>query len=195
MLIALMGKSGSGKTLISTLFKDLNPNIQIIDVDKIGHMSHSDSHVKNKLREYFGDEIFNLDDGGVNRKALASIVFRDKAKMQLLYDATYDFMVRQIDEKISQSDIVILDYALLPLTKYFALSDVKILVEASYEKRCERAQQRDNITREKYDARDANSLDYMAYSFDYILENNGDIEALRKEIGEIYDKSIVSRLV
>lgn len=192
MLIGLMGKSGSGKTLVSKIFKELDQNIQIIDVDKIGHDSHKDEKVREKLRMYFGESIFN-SDSTINRKMLASIVFNDYVKMQLLYDATYSYMVEKIDSLIQEDKVTILDYALLPLTKYYKLCDMNILVEASKDARTNRVVNRDNISQEKYNQRDANSLDYSKYTFDYIVENNSDIEMLRKVVGEIYEKSIVSR--
>lgn len=192
MLIGLLGKSGSGKSLISKLLKELDDRVQIIDIDKIGHESHSDLRVRAKLKEYFGDDIFDTD-GSVNRKLLGKIVFSDKSKMQLLYDATYSYMVERIDSMIMDSQITVLDYALLPLTKYFELCDVKILVEASNSVRSERVVVRDNISKEKYDARDANSVNYTDYVFDYTIQNNSDVQHLRKVVGEIYEKSIVSR--
>ncbi|MBQ8043285.1 MAG: dephospho-CoA kinase [Clostridia bacterium] len=192
MLIGLMGKSGSGKSLVSRLFKEIDETIQVIDVDKIGHDSHNDPKVRSKLIRYFGDAIFN-NDGTVNRKALASIVFNDDAKMQLLYDATYSYMVERIDLALQNAEITILDYALLPLTKYYELCDVNILVEATKDVRSNRVVRRDNISYEKYDQRDANSLDYSQYTFDYTILNNADIEMLRKVVDGIYEKSIVSR--
>lgn len=191
MLIGLMGKSGSGKSLISKLLKELDTRVQVIDIDKIGHESHRDFGVRTKLKKYFGAEIFEAD-GSVNRKALGKIVFSDKAKMQLLYDATYTYMVERIDSMISDSQITVLDYALLPLTKYFERCDVKILVEAPQSVRCERVVARDNISKEKYEVRDANSVDYTEYTFDYTIQNNSDEQHLRKVVGEIYEKSIVS---
>ncbi len=190
MLIGLMGKSGSGKSLISKLLKELEDGIQVIDIDKIGHESHSDPNVRAKLKEYFGDNIFDRD-GSVNRKALGKIVFDDKSKMQLLYDATYSYMVEQIDTLLANCQITVLDYALLPLTKYFELCDVKILVKALQSLRCERVVVRDNISKEKYELRDSNSVDYTAYDFDYTIQNNSDVQHLRKVVGEIYEKSIV----
>ena len=192
MLIGLMGKSGSGKTLVSNLFKEIDVRIQIIDVDKIGHMSHSDPEVKEKLKLCFGEEIFDANSN-VNRKALAKIVFSSQEKMDMLYECTYDYMTKIIDEKVKESDITILDYALLPLTKYYELCDVKILVEASYKIRSTRAIKRDNISKAKYDLRDANSMDYSSFEFDYIIHNNKEIDKLRKTIGEIYEKSIIPR--
>ena len=165
--------------------------MQVIDIDKIGHESHRDFGVRTKLKKYFGDEIFDAD-GSVNRKALGKIVFSDKSKMQLLYDATYTYMVERIDSMISDSQITVLDYALLPLTKYFERCDVKILVEASFDARNQRVIARDNISKEKYESRDANSVDYTVYDFDYTIQNNSDLQYLRKVVGEIYEKSIVS---
>lgn len=192
MLIGLMGKSGSGKSLISRLFKELDETIQVIDVDKIGHDSHNDPKVRAKLKTYFGDSIFN-SDSTVNRKVLASIVFSDNAKMQLLYDATYSYMVERIDLALQMAKITILDYALLPLTKYYELCDVNILIEAIRDVRSRRVVKRDNISCEEYDQRDVNSLDYSKYAFDYTIVNNSNIEMLRRVVGEIYEKSIVSR--
>ena len=192
MIIGICGKSGSGKSLVSMLLKELNGNIQIVDVDKLGHKSHYDPVVRNKLMLYFGKEIFNKDST-VNRTKLASIVFNDAKKMQLLYDATYEYMVGQLDDIIANTKIILLDYALLPITKYYELCDIKILVEAPFDTRSNRAMQRGGITKQKYSQRDANSIDYSKYEFDYIIQNDSDIHNLRKVVSEIYEKSIVSR--
>ena len=191
MLIGLMGKSGSGKSLVSMLFKEINENIQIIDVDKIGHMSHNDLKVKEKLKEYFGNEIFN-EDFSINRIRLSEVVFKDYSKVQLLYDATYEYMVYHIDKLITSGKIIVLDYALLPLTKYYELCDLKILVESSIKLRRERVQKRDKISKEKYDLRDKNSVDYSNFVFDYTIYNTSDIENLRKAVKSVYEKSVIS---
>jgi len=192
MLIGLMGKSGSGKTTVSNLFKELNGNIQILEVDKIGHNSHKDEEVKKQLFKDFGKSIFN-EDFTINRKKLSSIVFNDEVMMQKLCEATYGFMEKEIDKKLKESDITILDYALLPKTKYYDMCDLTILVRASYDKRSSRVVKRDGISNEKYDEINNNSLDYSNLQFDYAIENNFDTEHLRKVIGDIYEKSIVSR--
>ncbi|MBE5821318.1 MAG: dephospho-CoA kinase [Clostridiales bacterium] len=192
LLIGLMGKSGSGKTLISNLLKERDNSLQVIDIDKIGHNSHKDLYVKTQLLKSFGKDIFD-ENGEVDRKKLSSIVFKDEQMMEKLCLATYEYMVRKIDKLISQSEITILDYALLPKTKYFNMCDVKVLVEATYEERSNRVILRDNISTEKYDEINSNSLDYSNLSFDYVIKNNKDINYLRKVVGEIYEKSIVSR--
>ncbi len=190
MLIGLMGKSGSGKTTVSLLFKELNNNIQVLEVDKIGHKAYTDKNVKRKMLEYFGKEIFD-NDSNIDRKKLANIVFNNSDMMQKLYDATYEFMQKEIDTFITKYDIVLLDYALLPLTKHYDMCDLKLLVTSDYSIRCKRVTSRDNISKEKYDERDANSVDYSSTYFDYVIENNSNINNLRKVIGDIYEKSII----
>ena len=119
-------------------------------------------------------------------------MFNDEEKMKSLCDATYWYMVQEIDQMLKKSDVTILDYALLPKTKYFELCNIKILVEAEYNVRITRVEARDNISNEKYNQINSNSLDYSNLSFDYIITNNSDLTKLRKVVGEIYEKSIVS---
>ena len=185
-----MGRSGCGKTTVSLLFKELDNDIEILDVDKIGHKAYTDENVKEKMLTYFGNDIFD-NDLNINGKKLASIVFNDSNMMQKLYDATYEYMQNQIDTFISKHNIVILDYALLPLTKYYDMCDLKILITSDYSERYKRVSKRDNISKEKYDERDLNSVDYSRYKFDYVLKNDSNIDNLRKVIGDIYEKDIV----
>lgn len=192
MVIGITGKSGSGKSTISRLFKEINKDIQIVEVDKIGHESHNDNLVKKQLLKDFGEEIFN-EDFSVNRKVLSDIVFSNKEKMEKLCDATIDFMERKIDSLISSTNIIILDYALLTQLKCFKKCDVKILVKASYTQRASRVRKRDNISSKKYYEIDSNSLEYSKEDFDYVINNNLNIEELRKVVGEIYEKSIIPR--
>lgn len=191
MLIGITGKSGSGKSTISKLFKEYDESIQIVEIDKIGHESHKDSCVKENLLKTFGEKIFN-EDFSVNRKILSNIVFNDKEEMSKLCNITLKFMERKIDSLIASSDITILDYALLPKLKYFKMCDIKILVTSSYSTRSNRVMKRDNISSKKYDEIDSNSLDYIDNEFDYIIENNFNIKQLRKAIGDIYENHIIS---
>lgn len=191
MLIGITGKSGSGKSTISKLFKGYDESIQIVEIDKIGHESHKDSCVKENLLKTFGEKIFN-EDFSVNRKILSDIVFNDKEQMSKLCNITLEFMERKIDSLIASSDITILDYALLPKLKFFKMCDIKILVTSSYSTRSNRVMKRDNISSKKYDEIDSNSLDYIDDEFDYIIENNFNIKQLRKAIGDIYENHIIS---
>ena len=179
-IIGITGKSGSGKTTISEMLsKKLNCNT--IDIDKIGHKVTSDEKVTKKLCKVFGKEILNKDEK-VDRKKLGNIVFSNKEKMNILTDITWNYMQNIIDEilKKEEKDVIILDWALLPISKYWDKIDVKILMKANDEQRKNIVINRDKITEEYFFKRESNSINYSTYKFDYIFENNYMLKDMEK---------------
>lgn len=192
MLISLVGLSASGKSYISTLLKNYNSKIEHLDIDKIGHQALLDKEIKEKLVYSFGPSI--LENDNIVRSRLSSIVFNSKEAMDILTDLTWNYMERVIDEFIltHPNSIIILDWLLLPKTKYFAASDLRILITAPLEVRMKRAIARDNITEEKFLSREANAPVINENDFEYII-NNVDYEYTKKKVDELYDKSIIHR--
>lgn len=171
MIICICGKSGSGKSTIAKLIQKERPNSIYVDIDKIGHMSHSDKIVKQKLVDTFGKMV--LTNNNIDRKKLGKIVFSSKDEMRKLEIITWSYMEQEIDKIIenNKDKIIILDYLLLPRTKYFNNCDLRILVDVPYEIRKERVMKRDNITEEKFILRESSSADYDKNSFDIVLTN------------------------
>ena len=171
MIICICGKSGSGKSTIAKLIQKERPNSIHIDIDKIGHMSHSDKIVKQKLVDTFGEMI--LTNNNIDRKKLGKIVFYSKDEMRKLEIITWCYMEQEIDKIIenNKDKIIILDYLLLPRTKYFNNCDLRILVDVPYEIRKERVMKRDNISEERFNLRESSSIDYDKNIFDIVLTN------------------------
>lgn len=192
MVICLVGLSASGKSYISQLLCQYNDRIVTIDVDKIGHRATDDEEIKNKLVEAFGTSI--IMEGKIYRPKLSEIVFSSEDAMKILTDLTWGYMEREIDSFIENNPnkIIILDWLLLPKTKYFKSSDLRILVTAPLEVRMQRAMQRDGITEEKFLSREANAPQINSEDFEYVI-NNTDLEKTKEEVGKIYDKSIIHR--
>ena len=172
MIIGICGKSGSGKSTIAKMIIDKYKDRVIhLDIDKIGHKVETFDDVKSKLVASFGESI--LINGEVDRKKLGQIVFSSQLMMEILTDITYPAMIEEIDKIINenQEKIIILDWLLLPKTKYFLTCDIRILLDIPYAIRLNRCLKRDNITKEKFDLRDKNSFNYDGYDFDYIIKN------------------------
>ena len=169
-IIGITGKSGSGKTtLASYLSKELN--CQHIDIDKIGHEAIYRPEVFNTLIKTFGNEILD-SNGNIDRKKIGNNVFSNKQKMDTLTDITWDYMQQKLDLILSQeNEIIILDWILLPKSKYWDKCACKILVISDDIMRKSRILKRDNISKEYLDKREASSLDYSQVHFDYIFEN------------------------
>lgn len=168
MIISICGKSGSGKSTIARKIIEERKNALHIDIDKIAHQVLTISDVKQQLQEQFKDVLTNDE---VDRKKLGPIVFSSKENMDILTQITWPHMEQEIDRIINENKdkIIILDYLLLPKTKYFEQSNLKILLDIPYEVRKQRILKRDNISEERFALRDSSSIEYNQNDFDVIL--------------------------
>ncbi len=180
MIIGICGKSGSGKSTLSEQIIELTNNKAVhLDIDKVGHNVLLLPEVKKELINSFGKSII-LDDK-VDRKKLGEIVFDSRKEMSKLTDITWKYMQLEIDKYLihNKDRIIILDWILLPISKYFRMCDIKILLDIPYEIRKKRAMLRDNITGEAFDLREKASIEFDEGSFDYVFKSN-DKELVKK---------------
>ena len=191
MLITITGPSGSGKSYISEYLCSLDKNIMHLNIDTFGHKVLEIPTIKDLVAKEFK---LYLNNENIDRKKLGDLVFNDHEKMKLLSDITWNEMEHQIDNFImkNKNKIVILDWILIPKTKYFDISDMNILVQSDFNSRMNRAILRDSIDENKFKQREQATLDFTRNNFDYIIQND-DISQTRKKVKKIYDKSIVSR--
>jgi dephospho-CoA kinase len=163
MLIGITGKSGSGKTTAAKWMAN-NMEYFLIDVDEVGHKILDIPEVQAKIKEAFGVEV-----SSTNRKALGDVVFNNREKMKEYADMTFKLMCDEIDKLIDTHPNCIIEWILLPKTKYFNQCDIKILCKRSYEKRLNDVMERDGITQEYFETREKNSIEYDEEKFDKII--------------------------
>ncbi len=182
-IIGITGKSGSGKsTLTAELVKELK--CQSVNIDKIGHKATSNEIISEQLYKVFGKQILGKE-GKIDRKKLGNIVFSDKEKMNILTDITWDYMQKELDEilekeKKSGAKNIVLEWALLPISKYWKACDIKICMQAEEEQRKSKVIERDGISEEYFEKRESGGLNYQIYKFDFIFQNDYKIETIQK---------------
>ena len=188
-VIGITGKSGSGKTTFASLLaKELN--CKHIDIDKIGHDAIFRPEILDNLCEKFGTEILD-QNGNLDRKKMGDIVFTQRHKMKELSDLTWEFMQQQLDSILSQDDeTVVLEWILLPHSRYWQKCDCKILVTSDDSIRKNKVMERDNISEEYFKKRDSASIDYSKVSFDYIFENDYQTQTMKKMLNRISEQYI-----
>lgn len=184
MLIGIMGKTGSGKSTIAQLLNKDDKYI-IIDVDKVNHDLIENTSLKQDIIMQYPDV---NENGKINRKKLGMILYQNNEKMKEYNKLVWSYLEKRLDEIIeSSSKPIIIDWMMLPITKYYDRCDIKILVDSNSEERLNRIKIRDNVDENHFIARDKNSIDYNKEDFDFIIENNkgideNEIESIRKRI-------------
>lgn len=184
-IIGITGKSGSGKSTLTKLLSE-RWKCNSVNIDKIGHKATSNEEISKKLCKVFGNKVLD-DDGNIDRKKLGNIVFSSKEKMDILTDITWGYMQEVLDDilKKETGEIIILEWALLPISKYWKKCDVKILIKANDKERKEKVMQRDHISEEYFLKRDSGSIDYTPYEFDYVLNNDYKPETMEEIVNTI----------
>jgi len=189
MVVGITGPAGSGKSTVSKIIKKIyKDKASIIDVDRLGHEVLTYFFIKEKLKENFGEEIFD-DDNNISRSKLGEIVFSNKEKLELLNKIVHPEILKkteQILKKISnKNDIIIVDAALLFKIGLDKLCDKIIYVDAPEELRIERLSENRGIPLEK--ARNiVKSQEYInSERCDFKILNIGNFDQLYKETEKI----------
>ena len=189
MIITFSGKSCSGKSSLAKYLNLLDNMSTYISIDEVGHRVMTFDEIRNEVSKRLNIPIEEL-----NRKNLAKAVFNDPIKMDILTEITWGKMQELIDDFISQNKDknIILDWALIPKSKYFEMADYNILIDSPFDERLKRAEKRDDLNTEAFLEREKASLDYSNTQFDIIIENS-DFEDAKKEVLKFYEESIISR--
>ena len=196
MLICVTGKSGSGKSYFSRKLAE-KLNIKYIDVDRVGHQIYENKELLMKLRDIFGDEIFDKN-GKIERKKLGKVIFSQKnsEKIEIFNKITWQAMEKIIEEEMGENTI--LDWIFLPKTKYWDEASLKILIKAQDEnKRIEKVMKRDGLGKEYVLLRDKSSMEYNENDFDLIFQTSYNDNEMSKMIedAEEFLKNLYERKV
>lgn len=187
-IIGVTGNSGSGKTLAAQIIRE-KYNAEIIDADKIAkQLLENKTEYFNEVLNLFGNEILN-DEGNINRKKLADIIFSNDIKREALNEITFIYVVNEIKsrvEKICNKNIVI-DAPLLFESNLDKICAKIISILADEEIKLKRIMNRDNLTPENAKKR-LNSQkkdEYYIEKSTFFVYNNKDVENLKKELEKI----------
>jgi dephospho-CoA kinase len=145
-IIGLTGGIGSGKTLISEIFKNLNIPVYNSDIEA-KQLMNQNHIIKVKLIEKFGTNIYIKDV--LNRKLLSSIIFENNKYLEYVNSVVHPEVKKHFSEWVNTkcSDYVIKETAILFESGAYTDTDLIITVTAPAEIRINRVMQRDDITR------------------------------------------------
>jgi dephospho-CoA kinase len=189
-VIGLTGPSGSGKGTAGLLLK--KHGIPTIDTDRLYRkILIPPSPCLDEIRANFGDSVIR-PDGTLDRKALAAIVFSDKAKLSLLNSVTHKYILARVKKRIAYrarrgAGAVIVDAPALFESGFDAKCDFTITITAGRESRIRRIMQRDGLDRAAAERRIDGQPpeDFYTSRSDYTIRNDGSSEELEAALLEI----------
>ena len=187
IIIGITGGSGCGKTTVSDIVR--SKGIEVIDTDKVARkIVEPGKPALDEIRRSFGEEYIN-ENGGLDRKKTAGLVFSDPNKLKELNRITHKYITQYVNEYIDnyRGNIIGIDGAVLIESGIGKMCDFIISVLADQSQRLKRIMLRDNITEE--DARkrinSQKNNEFYIENSDYIVYNNSDEDILSKEVSEI----------
>lgn len=156
-LIGLTGGIGCGKTTVLKAFSELG--IPCFVADERAGKYYNDPFFLVKIRELFGDTVFN-DDGTVEKAKIAAIVFNDTEALRSLNALIHPMVLEDFKTWClqQQTPYVIFESAILYEYGFDRLMDAIVTVYLDKEERLRRLELRDHTTREKLEARMRNQL-------------------------------------
>lgn len=155
--IGITGGIGSGKSTVARIFEVLGIPVYYSD-SAAKRLMNEDPQLKEDLIKHFGEKTF--EGGQLNRSHLASIVFNNKEKLDLLNSLVHPATIRDSDRWMKQQTA---PYALKEAALIFESGaqqwlDYVIGVSAPAPLRIHRAMKRDGISRAEVTARMARQI-------------------------------------
>lgn len=192
-IIGLAGGSGAGKNKTAEYFRDCG--IESVDTDAVYRdVTKNGSECLAEIVSLFSQEILK-EDGSLDRKKLAEIVFADKTKLDLLNSITHKHILAECekiieDQKTEGKDFIIINAPLLFESRYNERCDIIISVVAEVNLRLKRIMERDKISEDDAMRRIYNQKcdEFLILSSDYIIFNNKDEVHLKEEVDRICGK-------
>ena len=190
-VVGLTGGIASGKSTVAKLFVELGG--RLVDADLLARsVVEPGQPAWGEIVDHFGDEVLNPDQS-LNREKLAAVVFRDAEKRELLNRITHPRIGAEMLELIQRhqnegAPVVFIDAALLLESPATAWIRPVVVVAADEEVRLERIMARDGLTRGQAEDRIRSQMSdaERRARADYLIENSGSREELRRRVEEVW---------
>lgn len=195
-LVGLTGTIGAGKSTVSAYLAKLGA--RIVDADLLSRRAAEPGSLgAERIRAAFGDSVF-FEDGTLDRKKVASIVFADDTAREKLNGALHPVIFSMMEteiETLREEDpdgMIVLDVPLLFESGWDERVEETLVVTAQEEVCLARVIARDGCTREAAKARlDAQmpAAEKCARA-DHVIDNSGTLEELYEQIDRWYHSRV-----
>ncbi len=190
----LTGGLASGKSFVGAALGKLG--CHVIKADELGHeVLRPGGEAYEATVAEFGREILD-DDGAINRRRLASVVFSDPPRLATLNSFVHPAVFRReeaLAAQIAARDphaIAVVEAAILVETESYRRFDRLIVAVCTREQQIQRAMKRDGLSREEVETRLNRQLplEEKVKVADYIVDTSGAKESTLAQVADLYRK-------
>lgn len=191
-IIGITGGVGAGKSSVLAVLKE-SFGAKIILADLVAHdLMEAGSEGLRRVTKALGTS-FLAPDGSVDRKALADLIFRDKAALETMNAIIHPLVWETMKQEAAAApeSLVIIEAAVFD-TAPEGLFDELWYVYTTKENRIVRLMKNRGYSREKCEdiiGRQASEEEYRALCT-RVIDNNGDESDIKRQLKEILDHEI-----
>ena len=189
MRVGLTGGIASGKSTVSKILRELGA--VVIDADQLARdVVAAGTPGLAAVVEEFGPEVLT-PDGGLDRPAVADLVFGDDAARKRLEAIVHPLVFEEItrlEAEAPEGAVVVHDIPLLAESGRADSFDAVLVVDAPPEVQLQRMVQDRGWSREDAESRMAAqaSPEERRALATYVIENNGTRDELRRQVEKVY---------
>ncbi|ADU28211.1 dephospho-CoA kinase [Ethanoligenens harbinense] len=193
VILGLTGPTGAGKGFVSQRLAE--KGFAVVDADRVAHdVMAAGTPCVAAIAQAFGPDVLR-PDGSLNRRALGALVFSDPEKLRQLNALSHPPILAQIKAELDALTAAGYPVAVVDAPTLFEcgvdrLCDRITAVTAEKGTRLARIMARDGLDESRARQRIAAQPDTPFYTTraDDILENNGNIAALRAAVDELAER-------
>jgi len=196
--VGLTGSIAVGKSFVCECFRELG--CHVLDADTTARkVVEPGTEGLRRIVDEFGGEVLHLT-GELDRKKLASIVFDDEEKRNLLNSMVHPLVIEEQDrwlgecEKLDPNGIAIVDAALLIESGGYKRFDKIIVVWCEPEIQLSRLIERDGLSEHDAEKRIAGQMgqEEKKRFADYLIDTSAGFEETRRQVVRIFEQLCLS---
>jgi dephospho-CoA kinase len=195
-VLGITGGIGSGKSTVSGILRD--KGLVVLDADEISRkVTEPGGKALPAIAEEFGPKAVGAN-GVMNRKAVSSIVFSDKKKLDDLSSIIHQFVFEEMEEQVEKekekgTKCVVLDVP-IPVKKFTDMCDQIWVVTCDRDVRLARLAKRGLEKEEALRRIDMQMSDDEYCSLgDFSIDNSWDMESLNDKLERLIKEQLHSR--
>jgi dephospho-CoA kinase len=187
LLVGLTGGLGAGKSTVAGMLREAG--LPVIDTDEVAHrlLGDRNGQVFARVMAQFGPQI-SAADGGIDRAALAAIVFSEAERRKALESILHPAIRAVVEEKAAQlapqHSVIVLEVPLLFEAKWDRWVDMVVVVDAPEETQAARFAAKTGASLDEARRRMGQQLDRQERlrHAHYTLDNSAAVDALRPKV-------------